>query len=113
MLLQPALAPGVELLFEVAVEATDGAGGFQPLPARFRPLLLRMSCTRASHEHFRECLRHLSWPRYCGVEELGIYSSKEGESHYAEGTANLYERVQTGSSTPRANERQEHHTECS
>ncbi|HEX9131780.1 MAG TPA: hypothetical protein VF844_05770 [Ktedonobacteraceae bacterium] len=30
----------------------------------------------------------LSWPSYCGVEELGLYSSPERESQHAKGTAN-------------------------
>lgn len=35
----------------------------------------------------------VSWSRFGGVEELGVYSSKEREQEYAKRTANVYEGV--------------------
>lgn len=51
----------------------------------------------------------MSWPRFCGGEEVGIYYSAERERHDAKGTTNVYERVQAGSGAPGAERRQEHH----
>src|SRR6516164_7083798 len=39
----------------------------------------------------------LSWPRYCGVRKLRLYSTTEGEHAHAKGTTNIHERVQAGS----------------
>lgn len=36
-----------------------------------------------------ELLIMMSWPRYCGVEELGLYSTTEGEGQHAKGTTHM------------------------
>src|SRR5712692_108584 len=55
----------------------------------------------------------MSWPRFCGGGEVGIYSSTEREGQDAKGTTNVYERVQTGSGAAGAEQRQEYHADCS
>jgi hypothetical protein len=56
VLLQATLTPGLILVAEALVEATDGTGDFEPLPLTFGPLPQRISCARASHEHPRRVL---------------------------------------------------------
>ena len=51
----------------------------------------------------------VSWPRFCGGGEVGIYYPTEREGHDAKGTTNVYERVQAGSGAAGADQRQEHH----
>jgi hypothetical protein len=55
-----------------------------------------------------EAQRQLSWPRYCGVGKLGLYSSTEGDEQYAKGTTNVYKRVQVRSRALSEDQQQEY-----
>ena len=50
-----------ELLLQIAVEPTDGTVDFEPLPARFRPLFLRMSGAGTRNAHLRQPLGYLGF----------------------------------------------------
>src|SRR6266566_402041 len=81
MLLQPALAPSGELLFEIPVEPTDGAGtgghSHQGL-GDFSDFVR----TRPSHKHLGESLRNLRLIAAVALEDLCVELALERFRRY-------------------------------